>query len=568
MGEVWQATDPVLQRTVAVKVLLPSLLSDAEFISRFRTEARLMAALRHPGIVQVHDYGADALVDDVRRDFLVMEYIEGVSLGKHVAAAGALGVAETLSIVAQAAEALDVAHRAGIVHRDVKPNNLLVRPDGTIVLVDFGVARSVDTTSITNPNMIVGSPQYMAPEQVTGEPVTAATDIHALGSVAFCCLTGRSPFAADNAVQVIARLLHGGPPAFPAAVPDAVARLVLRALDPDPARRFPTAAAFAAAARALASAPDTGVALSAPPPADPDATPRLTAAPPHVPAPPSGAPTPQNGLAPHGAPWSGPGVGSPVSGAPVFPMADAAPAAALSARAGRRNRMLAVAGAAALVLGVTTVAGVIVLQPSAERSTATTTAAGRGDADGPDDAGSGAPASTSAGPSASAASPTASGSPAAAPSGSQPAATQPAAAPPTASTGVSEEPVETESPTRRPTTAPATNPYSATQVCGSGYRVVDSAALKKSDGTLVGTVYLLYQASGGRNCVLTLKRTAIGSKTAATAFLQVQGKTRATDSGSFAYYAGPVRAAAAKTCVKWGGSTGGATYASPYEHCG
>ncbi|WP_345731350.1 serine/threonine-protein kinase, partial [Cryptosporangium minutisporangium] len=244
MGEVWQATDPVLQRTVAVKVLLPALLTDAEFISRFRTEARLMAALRHPGIVQVHDYGADVLVDDVRRDFLVMEYVEGVSLGTRIAAAGTLDVAETLSVVAQAAEALDVAHRAGIVHRDVKPNNLLVRPDGTVVLVDFGVARSVDATGITNPNMLIGSPQYMAPEQVTGQPVTAATDIHALGAVAFCCLTGRSPFAADNPVQVIWRLLHGGPPSFPATVPDAVAQLVLRALDPEPARRFPDAAAL------------------------------------------------------------------------------------------------------------------------------------------------------------------------------------------------------------------------------------------------------------------------------------------------------------------------------------
>src|SRR5690348_11430128 len=123
MGEVWRGVDLMLQRSVAVKVLLPALTSDKDFITRFRTEARMMAALRHPGIVQVYDYGEQAPVD-----YLVMEYIEGTPLSARIAQAGRLGVTETMTMLAQAAEALQAAHEAGIVHRDVKPGNLLIRP--------------------------------------------------------------------------------------------------------------------------------------------------------------------------------------------------------------------------------------------------------------------------------------------------------------------------------------------------------------------------------------------------------------------------------------------------------
>src|SRR5258708_2779947 len=181
MGDVWSATDTLLKRRVAVKALLPSLVSDAEFITRFRTEARLMAALRHPGIVQVYDYGEDTVVNGHRVDYLVMEYIEGVPLSNRIEATGKLGIAETISVVTQAAQALHVAHNAGIVHRDVKPSNLLVQPDGTVILVDFGVARSGNVTSLTGTNVVLGSPRYMAPEQIAGQPVSAATDVYALG---------------------------------------------------------------------------------------------------------------------------------------------------------------------------------------------------------------------------------------------------------------------------------------------------------------------------------------------------------------------------------------------------
>ncbi|MBO4210722.1 protein kinase [Micromonospora echinofusca] len=250
MGDVWRGTDVVLGREVAVKVLLPALVSDPDFIARFRAEARMMAALRHPGIVQVFDCGEDALADGGRADYLVMEFVDGEPLSRRIEAAGQLGVAETMSVVAQAAQALHAAHNRGIVHRDVKPSNLLVQPDGTVVLVDFGVARSTNVTSITSTNAVPGTALYMAPEQAAGRPVSAATDIYALGAVAYCCLTGGPPFTGDNPLQVAVRHLDDEPAPLPPEIPAPVAELVSRALAKDPADRFPSAAAFAEAARA------------------------------------------------------------------------------------------------------------------------------------------------------------------------------------------------------------------------------------------------------------------------------------------------------------------------------
>ncbi|MEU8191951.1 serine/threonine-protein kinase, partial [Micromonospora carbonacea] len=250
MGDVWRATDQVLGRRVAVKVLLPALVSDPDFIARFRAEARIMAALRHPGIVQVYDCGEDDLPSGGRADYLVMEFVEGEPLSRRIEAAGHLGVAETMSIVAQAAQALHAAHAGGIVHRDVKPSNLLVQEDGTVVLVDFGVARSTNVTSITSTNAVPGTALYMAPEQAAGRPVSGATDIYALGAVAYCCLTGGPPFTGDNPLQVAVRHLDDEPPELPADIPGPVRDLVSRALAKDPAARYATGAAMAEAARA------------------------------------------------------------------------------------------------------------------------------------------------------------------------------------------------------------------------------------------------------------------------------------------------------------------------------
>ncbi|WP_262286478.1 serine/threonine-protein kinase [Micromonospora sp. MA102] len=259
MGDVWRATDLVLGRPVAVKVLLPALVSDPDFIARFRSEARIMASLRHPGVVQVFDCGEDELPDGSRADYLVMEFVAGEPLSRRIEAAGQLGVGETMSIVAQVAQALHGAHARGIVHRDVKPSNLLVQDDGTVVLVDFGVARSTNVTSITSTNAVPGTALYMAPEQAAGRPVSGATDVYALGAVAYCCLTGSPPFTGDNPLQVAVRHLDDEPPELPEDIPQPVRDLVARALAKDPADRFPTAAARAEAARAAGSESPTAM---------------------------------------------------------------------------------------------------------------------------------------------------------------------------------------------------------------------------------------------------------------------------------------------------------------------
>lgn len=265
MGDVWRATDLALGRRVAVKVLLPSLLADPDFITRFRAEARMMAALRHPGIVQVFDTGEDTVAGVGRADYLVMEYVDGEPLSARIGAGRRLAAAETMAIVAQVAAALHAAHEGGIVHRDVKPSNLLVQADGTVVLVDFGVARSVAITSITSPNAVPGTALYMAPEQAAGRPVSAVTDVYALGVVAYHCVAGHTPFTGDNALEVAIKHLNDELPALPADVPRPAAEVIERALAKDPADRFPSARALAEAARTLAGdfTPDTALTATA-----------------------------------------------------------------------------------------------------------------------------------------------------------------------------------------------------------------------------------------------------------------------------------------------------------------
>ncbi|HET8683964.1 MAG TPA: protein kinase, partial [Micromonosporaceae bacterium] len=211
-------------------------------------EARMMAALRHPGVVEVYDYG-DATDSNGGVAYLVMGYVDGQPLTARIAEAGRLSVEETMSVVAQAARALHAAHSAGIVHRDVKPANLLVRPDGKVVLVDFGVARSATVTSVTALHEVVGTALYMAPEQVRRQALTPATDVYALGATAYHCLAGRPPFGGDSLVEVALRHLDTQPPPLPPDVPEPVQAMVRRALAKDPADRYPDAAAFAEAAR-------------------------------------------------------------------------------------------------------------------------------------------------------------------------------------------------------------------------------------------------------------------------------------------------------------------------------
>lgn len=268
MGDVWRGTDVVLGRTVAVKVLRTAMLEDPEFAARFYGEARMMAAFRHPGVVEVYDYASDGDYEGPEKvAYLVMAFVEGEALSARVKE-GPISVADTMSIVAQAADALHAAHENGIVHRDVKPGNLIVKPTGAVILVDFGVARSTAMTSVTGLNAIVGTALYMAPEQVAKGNLTPATDIYALGAVAYHCIAGRPPFDGDNALQVALRHLEDEPDPLPEHVPYEVRDLIARAMAKQPSDRFQSASEFAEAAFAVAGPIDwkrlTGTTMVAP----------------------------------------------------------------------------------------------------------------------------------------------------------------------------------------------------------------------------------------------------------------------------------------------------------------
>jgi len=270
MGEVWKARDRVLDRIVAAKVLKSEFTGDPSFLARFRNEARHTAALAHQNIASVYDYGET--VDDSGTQqlaFLVMEFVEGQPLVTILHDEGALPVDWTLHVLSQSADGLSAAHKAGVVHRDIKPGNLMVRPDGVVKLTDFGIAQARDATPLTRTGMVVGTAQYLSPEQAQGMEVNAASDVYSLGVVAFECLTGARPF--DGASQVAIALAHINrpPPPLPAHVPPAVRLLVERALAKDPADRFPDGGAFAEAIRRVAA----GGTLAAAPVSGPRTTP-------------------------------------------------------------------------------------------------------------------------------------------------------------------------------------------------------------------------------------------------------------------------------------------------------
>jgi eukaryotic-like serine/threonine-protein kinase len=267
MGEVWRARDRVLDRIVAAKVLRSEYTGDPSFLARFRNEARHTAALTHPNIASVYDYGETT--DETggqQLAFLVMEYVDGQPLHTILHDAGRLPVDWTLHVLAQSAEGLSAAHRAGVVHRDIKPGNLLVRPDGVVKLTDFGIAQARDATPLTKTGMVVGTAQYLSPEQAQGMEVTSASDVYSLGVVAYECLAGVRPF--DGASQVAIALAHINrpPPPLPADIPPAVRLLVERALAKDPADRFSDGADFAEAVhRVAAGGSPTGAAAPAVP---------------------------------------------------------------------------------------------------------------------------------------------------------------------------------------------------------------------------------------------------------------------------------------------------------------
>ncbi|HEY0696856.1 MAG TPA: serine/threonine-protein kinase, partial [Micromonospora sp.] len=248
MGDVWRGTDEVLGRTVAVKILLPALLDEPGFAERFRGEARTMATINHPGVVDVYDYGSDQQIA-----FLVMEYVEGDALSRTLSRVGRLTPARTMALVAQAADALQAAHEKKIVHRDVKPGNLLVRPNGTLVLTDFGIARSALVGQLTAAGSVLGTASYISPEQAAGATATPASDVYALGVVAYQCISGRRPFEGDNPLEIAMKHVRDTPRPLPADCPPAVRAIVERSMAKDPAARWPSASALAAVARQAAA---------------------------------------------------------------------------------------------------------------------------------------------------------------------------------------------------------------------------------------------------------------------------------------------------------------------------
>ena len=259
MGEVWRATDTTLGRTVAVKLLKLEYADDATFRSRFSSEAQHAAALHHPGVAAVYDFGEAAEGGDGPRPYLVMELVDGQPLSALIRPGQPLDPEVTRDLMAQAADAIGAAHAAGIIHRDVKPANLLVTPDRQVKITDFGIARATEGMALTQTGQVMGTPQYLSPEQARGGTATPASDVYSLGVVTFECLTSRRPFVGETPVATALAHLREPVPALPASIPGDLAAVVTRSLAKDPAERYPDATAFAAALRDPSAAAATAV---------------------------------------------------------------------------------------------------------------------------------------------------------------------------------------------------------------------------------------------------------------------------------------------------------------------
>jgi eukaryotic-like serine/threonine-protein kinase len=250
MSSVHKATDLILERTVAVKILAEHLSDDERFVARFRREALAVAKLIHPNIVQVYDTG----IDDGRH-YIVMEYVDGRSGAQILQRQGPLGGETAAEIGIQACAGLDYAHRRGIIHRDVKPGNLMIvgGPAGgsaplTVKLTDFGIARAVEQTRITQVGSVIGTAAYLSPEQVRGEEATPATDVYALGVVLYQFLTGRLPYEGSSLAELAVRQQNEKPlppSTYNDEVQETLGAAVLRALEGDPGRRYASAAELA-----------------------------------------------------------------------------------------------------------------------------------------------------------------------------------------------------------------------------------------------------------------------------------------------------------------------------------
>lgn len=258
MGEVWQAQDEVILRQVAIKILKQQYMGDPDFVERFRTEAKHAAMINHDGIANVYDYG-----EDDGSAYLVMELVPGESLSSILEREKTLPEQQVISIIAQTALALDAAHREGLVHRDVKPGNLLISPDGQVKITDFGIARVANQVSLTQTGQVMGTVQYLAPEQATGKPASAAGDIYSLGIVAYEALAGKRPFKGETQMAIAMAQINETPPPLPDTIDPKLVKLVMDCMAKKPDQRPSSALALAARAEALLANSPTHIPINA-----------------------------------------------------------------------------------------------------------------------------------------------------------------------------------------------------------------------------------------------------------------------------------------------------------------
>jgi serine/threonine-protein kinase len=241
MSTVFLALDSVLERRVAVKLLAEHLAEDEAFVARFRREALAAAGLQHPNVVQVYDSGRDP---DTGRHFIVMEYVDGPSCADLLRDHGTLGVEEAVSTLRGACNGLDYAHRQGVVHRDVKPGNLLISRTGNVKLADFGIAKAAEQTRITQVGSVLGTAAYLSPEQARGEEAGPASDIYSAGVCAYQFLTGRLPYEYGSLTELALKQQNDQVRPirdFRPEVPDALDRAIRVCLENEPAARYPSA---------------------------------------------------------------------------------------------------------------------------------------------------------------------------------------------------------------------------------------------------------------------------------------------------------------------------------------
>jgi eukaryotic-like serine/threonine-protein kinase len=239
MATVYKAWDTRVERTVAVKVLRSLAKTDQRAIERFRREAHAAARVSHPNAVTIYDF-----LEERGEHYLIMEFVEGVNLKQYLAQKGPLAPQEAVQITSQMCSVLQVAHANGFIHRDIKPQNIMITPDGQAKLTDFGIVRVREAAGLTNTGIVLGTADYLAPEQARGEPLSPASDLYSLGVVLYEMLAGRPPFVGASAVQVAMQHVNNVPPPpskYNAHIPRALELVVKKALQKEPERRYMSA---------------------------------------------------------------------------------------------------------------------------------------------------------------------------------------------------------------------------------------------------------------------------------------------------------------------------------------